>query len=111
MSDSSEYERGKRDAAELMHAELYAWKAKFEKQEHDLAAAQARIHEYEYIVQHCAVCNHHLLVNADGVPQCRCCEAEAAAQYLRIVLTNMTQDEQMKRVYARWPWLNPEEDR
>jgi len=34
----------------------------------------------------------------------------AAALWLRIVLTNMTQGEQMAGVYERWPWLNPEAD-
>ena len=34
--------------------------------------------------------------------------AMEAARYMRVVLTNMTQDEQMQQVYARWPWLKGE---
>ena len=37
-------------------------------------------------------------------------EARAAAQWLRIVLTNMTQGEQMMGVYERWPWLRGDAD-
>lgn len=33
-------------------------------------------------------------------------DARDCARWLRIVLTNMTQDEQMVGVYERWPWLN-----
>lgn len=36
-------------------------------------------------------------------------EREAAARWFRIVLTNMTQGEQMYGVYERWPWLKEEE--
>jgi hypothetical protein len=36
-------------------------------------------------------------------------DARQAAMWLRIVLTNMTYDEQMAGVYERWPWLRGEE--
>jgi len=32
-------------------------------------------------------------------------DARACAMWLRIVLTNMTQGEQMVGVYERWPWV------
>ena len=35
--------------------------------------------------------------------------ARAAAKYMRVVLTNMTQEEQMERVYGIWPWLRGSE--
>ena len=37
-------------------------------------------------------------------------DARAAALWLRIVLTNMTQGEQMVGVYERWPWLKGDDD-
>ena len=35
-------------------------------------------------------------------------EARDAARWFSIVLTNMTQGEQMVGVYERWPWLKEE---
>lgn len=37
-------------------------------------------------------------------------DAMLAAKYLRVVLTNMTQSEQMEEVYKRWPWLEEPSD-
>ena len=37
-------------------------------------------------------------------------EARDAARWFRIVLTNMTQGEQMMGVYERWPWLKEADD-